>query len=127
MADRSVAVSRTFRANVPTWSSDDANAINPYREMRPYVGFNPTTPHSAAGCRTDPPVSLPIAQTASPAATAAAEPPDDPPGTVSSPHGLCTGPKAEFSFEEPIANSSQFVLPARTAPASFSLAHGVQS
>src|SRR5262245_28715745 len=95
--------------------------------MRPYVGFNPTTPHSAAGCRTDPPVSLPIPHTASPAATAAAEPPDDPPGTVSRPHGLCTGPNAEFSFEEPIANSSQFVFPARTAPASFRRAHGVQS
>jgi len=45
--------------------------------------------------------------------------PDEPPGTRSSAHGLWTGPKAEFSFEEPIANSSMFVLPTTIAPASF--------
>src|ERR1700722_961292 len=57
-----------------------------------------------------------------PAATAAAEPPDDPPGTREESHGLCTGPKKLFSFDEPIANSSMFVLPMETAPdaASFS-------
>jgi hypothetical protein len=51
------------------------------------------------------------------AATAAADPPLDPPGMRSSAHGLCTGPNAEFSFDDPIANSSQFVLPTITAPA----------
>ena len=85
--------------------------------MRPYVGLSPTTPHSDAGCRTLPPVSVPNAQTASPAATAAAEPPLEPPGTRSRSQGLCTGPYAEFSFDEPIANSSQLVLPTSTAPA----------
>src|SRR5919197_5657175 len=94
--------------------------------MRPYVGFNPTTPHSAAGWRTEPPVSVPRAHTASPAATDAAEPPEDPPGTVSRSQGLWTGPYAEFSLEEPMANSSQLVLPTRTAPLAFSLAHAVQ-
>ncbi len=115
--DRSVAASRTLRVNVPTVSSDEANAMSPYRLMSPYVGFSPTTPQSDAGCRTEPPVSVPSAQTASPAATAAAEPPLEPPGTVSRSHGLWTGPYAEFSFEEPIANSSQFVLPSSTVPA----------
>ena len=67
--------------NVPTVSSEDANAISPYREMRPYVGLSPTTPQSAAGCRTEPPVSVPSAHTACPAATAAADPPLLPPGT----------------------------------------------
>src|SRR5213593_4395216 len=95
--------------------------------MSPYVGLRPTMPQSDAGCRTDPPVSVPSAQMASPDATAAAEPPDEPPGTRSRSHGLCTGPKAECSFDEPIANSSQFVLPSRTDPASRSRAHGVQS
>jgi hypothetical protein len=113
--------------NVPTVSSDDANAISPYREISPYVGFSPTTPDSAAGCLTEPPVSVPRAQTASPAATAAADPPDDPPGTVPRSHGLCTGPNAEFSFEDPIANSSQLVLPTRTAPAASSRSHAAQS
>ena len=82
---------------------------------------------SAAGWRTEPPVSVPSAQTTSPAATAAALPPLDPPGTVSRSHGLCTGPYAEFSFEEPIANSSQFVLPIRTEPAPDSRVQAVQS
>src|SRR5947208_5605450 len=127
IADSNSAQSRTSRVNVPTWSSDDANAISPYLETRPYVGFMPTTPHSAAGCRTDPPVSVPSAHTAWPEATAAADPPEDPPGTVSRRHGLCTGPNAEFSFELPMANSSQFVLPISTAPEALRRAHGVQS
>ena len=101
--------------------------MRPYREMSPYVGFSPTTPHSDAGWRTEPPVSVPRAHTASPAATAAADPPEDPPGTVSRPHGLCTGPNAEFSFDEPMANSSQLVFPRSTEPAAASRAHGVQS
>src|SRR5436309_3077913 len=127
MADSSSAASRTSRVNVPTWSSDDANAMSPYRDTRPYVGFSPTTPHRDAGWRTEPPVSVPSAHTASPAATAAAEPPDEPPGTVSRFQGLRTGPYAEFSLEEPMANSSQLVFPTRTEPAADNLAQGVQS
>src|SRR5947208_15285610 len=113
MADSSVAASRTSRVNVPTWSSDDAKAISPYREIRPYVGFSPTTPHSAAGWRTEPPVSVPSAHTASPAATAAADPPDEPPGTMSRSHGLWTGPDAEVFSEQPMPNSSNFTIPTR--------------
>jgi hypothetical protein len=33
-------------------------------------------------------------------------------------HGLPTGPYAEFSVDDPMANSSQLVLPMHTAPAS---------
>src|SRR5438132_1259534 len=127
MAESNRTASRTSRVNVPTWSSEDAKAIRPYRETLPYVGLSPTTPQSEAGCRTDPPVSVPNAHTTSPAATAAADPPDDPPGTRSSPQGFRTGPNAEFSLEEPIANSSQFVLPTSTEPAAWRRAHGVQS
>ena len=56
-------------------------------------------------------MSVPIAHGASPAATAAALPPEEPPGTRPRSHGFSTGPKPEFSFEEPIANSSWLVLP----------------
>ena len=76
-------------------------------------------PHRAAGWRIDPPVSEPSASGARPAATAAADPPLDPPGVRSSAQGFLAGPNAEFSFEEPIANSSQLVLPTITAPAAF--------
>src|SRR5436309_5847074 len=75
------------------------------------------TPQSEAGWRTDPPVSEPSATGVIRAATAAADPPLDPPGVRSSAHGLCVGPNAEFSVDDPIANSSQFVLPTKTAPA----------
>src|SRR5260370_30403059 len=55
------------------------------------------------------------------AATADADPPDEPPGTsvVLAPsrrHGLTTGPKHEVSFDEPIANSSLLSFPSITAP-----------
>ena len=80
----------------------------------------PTTPHSAAGWRIDPPVSDPRPSPAKPAATAAAEPPDDPPGTLLVSCGLRVGPNAEFSVELPMANSSRLVLPMTMAPAAAS-------
>src|SRR6185312_14074259 len=122
-----VAASLTFLANGPTRSSDEANAINPYRLTRPYVGRTPTTPQKPAGCRIDPPVSVPSAATANPAASAAAKPPLDPPGTRSSARGFFTAPYAEFSLELPMANSSQFSFPSSTAPAASSLATAVAS
>src|SRR5437764_4973022 len=91
--------------------------MSPYRETAPYVGLTPTTPHSAAGWRIEPPVSEPSAKGAKPAATAAADPPLEPPGTRVTSCGLRVGPKAEFSVEDPIANSSRLVLPITTAPA----------
>src|SRR5579871_1317060 len=118
MTCSTVAASFTFLVNGPTRSREDANAINPYRLTRPYVGSSPTTPQKAAGWRIDPPVSDPSAATARFAATAAALPPDDPPGTRERSRGLWTGEYPEFSFDEPIANSSQFVLPRMIAPAS---------
>jgi hypothetical protein len=41
----------------------------------------PRTPQKLAGSRTEPPVSLPMAKSTTPAATAAAEPLDEPPVT----------------------------------------------
>src|SRR5204863_3704061 len=101
--------------------------MRPYRETRPYVGFRPTTPVIDAGCRIEPPVSEPRAIATAPAATAAADPPLDPPGMRSVAQGLRTGPNAEFSFDDPIANSSQFVLPTTIAPAASSRATAVAS
>ena len=62
-------------------------------------------------------MSEPRAIDANPAATAADDPPDDPPGTRVVSCGLRVGPKAEFSVDEPIANSSMLVLPTVMAPA----------
>src|SRR5215207_3748960 len=81
----------------------------------------PTVPVKAAGWRMEPPVSVAVAPRHRRAATAADEPPDEPPGTnaalePSRRHGDCTGPKAEVSFDEPMANSSLLSLPSITAP-----------
>ena len=100
----------------------------------------PTMPVKAAGCRIEPPVSVAVAPRQRRAATAAAEPPDEPPGTSRPPgtpplavaftimararapsqlggsHGDTTGPNADVSFDEPMANSSQLSLPSITAP-----------
>src|SRR5215207_2068546 len=101
--------------------------MSPYLLTVPYVGLTPTTPHSAAGWRIEPPVSLPKPTAAKPAATAAALPPDDPPGTRLVSCGFRVGPNAEFSVLEPIANSSRFVLPTTTAPAARSRSTTVAS
>ena len=44
------------------------------------MGLIPTSPHSDAGMRIEPPPSVAVATPTSPAATAAAEPPLEPPG-----------------------------------------------
>src|SRR5206468_2238858 len=92
----------------------------------------PTVPVNAAGWRIEPPVSVAVAPRHSLAATAAAEPPDEPPGTrpsfaPSRRHGFTTGPKHELSFEEPMANSSLLSLPSITAPSRHRFAVTVDS
>src|SRR5438309_10892091 len=87
----------------------------------------PTIPQNDAGCRTEPPVSEPSPAGTAPAATSAAEPPDDPPGTRVLSNGWNARPYAECSVDDPIPNSSQFVLPAMSAPASLSFAIAVRS
>ena len=79
------------------------------------MGFSPTVPQKAEGSLTEPPVSVPTAALAMPAATAAAEPPLEPPGTRSRSHGLRVVWKADDSVVEPMANSSRFVLPTTIA------------
>src|SRR3989344_7179034 len=106
---------------------EETVAIRPERDTAPYVGFRPTTPQNDAGWRIEPPVSDPKAAPHISAATAAADPPDVPPGTRVGSCGFLVGPKAEFSVEDPIANSSRLVFPRNTAPASRSLAIAVAS
>src|SRR5680860_1788401 len=118
MASCSIAASSNVRAHGPAWSRLEASATSPYRETPPYVGLTPTVPVTAAGWRIEPPVSVPTARGASKAATAADDPPPAPPGMRSVSHGLRVGPNAENSVDDPIANSSMFVLPRITQPAS---------
>ncbi len=91
------------------------------------MGFTPTTPQSEAGCRIEPPVSVPKAPKTWRAATEAALPPEEPPGVRSRSQGLRQGPKALFSLDEPMANSSMLSLPTTTAPATSSRSTTVAS
>ena len=68
--------------------------------------------------RIEPPPSLPCASGTIPAATAAAEPPEEPPGVRSRSHGLRVGPVKRGSVVGRIANSGRLVMPTITKPAS---------
>src|SRR3954471_23759130 len=83
------------------------------------VVFRPVMPHHDAGRRTDPPVSVPIAQGASPAATATPEPALEPPGVrgTSKSHGFHGVPMCWLVPQPPIANSTVWVLPSTIIPA----------
>src|SRR5262245_14538248 len=87
-----------------------ARGSTPWVGRRPYVGLNPQTPQYEAGRITDPPVWVPIEKGAIPAATAAAEPLELPPGVCSGLRGLRVGPGVRY------ANCVVRVLPRSTAP-----------
>ncbi len=95
------ARSAADRAIGPGTSSDHDSGSTPWRLSRPKVGLRPLTPHAEAGIRTEPPVSLPSAAGTSRAASAAPEPPLEPPGMWAVFQGLHTGPKCETSFVAP--------------------------
>ena len=93
----------TSLARAPTVSREGASGWTPVRLTRPRPGFRPTTPQVDAGMRTDPPVSLPSAASQNPAATAAADPDDEPPGvrwTLLS-QGFQGAPTARFVPQPP--------------------------
>src|SRR5437899_2743013 len=62
--------------------------------IRPYDALNPNRPVNEAGMRVEPPPSLAVQNGTRPAATAAADPPLDPPGVRSGFHGLRVVPHA---------------------------------
>src|SRR5438876_10651629 len=83
--------------------------------------MRPARPQCDAGPRMEPPVSEPSANGASPAATAAPEPLDEPPVKCSRFHGLRAGGQGRSKEGPPCANSWVASLPVSTAPASYSL------
>src|SRR5215475_12544944 len=97
----------------PGVSRVEDSGRTPYVLIRPAVTLSPAMPHQAAGRRTEPPVSVPMATGARPAATATPEPLDEPPGvrcTVRS-HGFLGVPRWVLVPQLPIANSTVCVLP----------------
>ncbi len=110
------AVSRTERLTHSSTLRFDSSRTGP-SVIRPWVGFSPTSPQHDAGMRIEPPPSLAWAIGTSPAATAAADPPLEPPGVRVRSHGLCVGPQASGSVVGSEPSSGLFVRPAVTRPA----------
>src|SRR5215469_17916868 len=94
----------------------------PWVLTRPIVVLRPVRPHHDAGNRTEPPVSVPIAHGAKPAATATPEPLLDPPGVraILGSHGFHGVPRCWLVPQPPIANSTVCVLPITINPAAIS-------
>ena len=91
------------------------------------VGLRPTSPHIDAGMRTDPPPSDEVAIGTSPAASAAADPPLEPPGERSRFHGLFVEPKTGLVVAAVQPYAGVFDLPIGMAPAARSRATVVSS
>ena len=113
---RSSFASSTLGASGPWVEASSHDGIG-RRPISPAVGLRPASPQNAAGVRIEPPPSVPVASGTRPAARAAPEPPDEPPGDHSSPHGLRVAPKTSLSVHPWNANSGTFVLPSTIAPA----------
>src|SRR5215831_17001990 len=93
------------------WSSVRDSKREPVRDTSPWLGFIANAPQNEAGRMIEPLVCEPTARGTMPAATAAAEPDEDPPGVRS---GSC-GLRVAFGWK--YANSVVTVLPMITAPA----------
>src|SRR5947209_1047447 len=99
MQSSSRALSFTVRARVPQELRPSQSFLAGCGETRPRLGFIPTIPQHAAGIRIEPPPSDPVAAGTIPAATAAAEPPEEPPGVRSPRHGLRVMPLASLAVQ----------------------------
>ena len=85
------AASATERVIGPPWSSDGASGMTPSSGTVPCAPLSPTTPQNADGRRIEPTVCVPIATGTWRAATAAAEPDDEPPGVWAADQGFRVG------------------------------------
>ncbi len=106
----------------PIVSRPSASGTAPSSETAPVAGRSPERPVSAAGIRIEPSVSPPSAMSARPAATAAADPPLEPPAMRDASQGFAVRPKCGLTVVMPQANSWVLVLPTTSAPAARSAA-----
>jgi hypothetical protein len=113
------ALSRTERLTTP----EPANPAQPSPTtgpigLRPRLAFSPNSPQREAGIRIEPPPSVACAIGRIPADTAAAAPPDEPPGDLLRSQGLQVGPFASGSVVQTSPSSGVLVRPNVTRPAS---------
>jgi hypothetical protein len=105
------SASATDVANVDTQSIDGLAGMTPSRGREPGMPLAPTTPHSAAGTRPEPAVSVPRANATCRRATATADPEEEPPGTSAGSNGLRGVPYGDRVPTRPVASWSRLVLP----------------
>ena len=111
------AASATLRAIGPTCATVPMGEGG-QAGTRPKVGLMPNRPVNAQGMRIEPPPSVPTASGPIPEATAAAAPPEEPPGVFRGFQGLRVIPVSGLSVTPFQPNSGVVVLPSSTAPAS---------
>ena len=123
------------RSSTPSWAANSSRVsatvrpIGPSTEIgvqpswRPSIGTSPgdgrkpTTPQIAAGIRSEPPVSEPVQIGSMSQASAAAEPPDEPPAIFAGSNGLPVAPQTGLRELAPAPNSGTLVLAVTMAPA----------
>src|SRR5688572_31141605 len=113
MTSSVAAASATVRHSTPSVARKESPNSGP-REIRPRLALSPTRPQHDAGIRIEPPPSLAWAMGTIPAATAAPDPPEDPPGVRLVSHGLRVGPKRRGSVTGTMPNSGEAVRPTKT-------------
>ena len=87
--------------------------------LRPRLGFNPTRPQADTGMRIEPPPSLAVPTGTRRPATAAADPPLEPPHVRPESQGLWQGPYISGSVAANRPSSSMLDLPTGIKPAAF--------
>src|SRR5699024_10134898 len=117
ITDSSSARSLTLRAIGPCTLIRSHGLVNGHVGPRPGAGRSPTMLQNEAGVRSQPPKSLASASGTMPLATAAEDPPLEPPAERVVSYGLSVVPKTGLKVCEPAANSGTLVLPTMTAPA----------
>src|ERR1700728_2313088 len=117
IASRISEQSSTLRAIGPSLSIVQPSAMAPVRGTRPNVGRSPVSPQRVEGDAIDPSVSDPSANATHPAATALADPADDPLDPCAGFHGFRVRPPNHLS---PIASAPSGTSATSPAPAASS-------
>src|SRR5438128_439177 len=110
MVSRNSARSAILRAIGPCTDIGENRLLLVPRVTRPGEGRMPTTEHSVAGPRSEPPWSEPCASQTSPVASATAPPPVEPPQVSEVFQGLSVRPKTSLKVLPPAPNSGVFDL-----------------
>src|SRR5579863_8486325 len=105
-----IALSARARSAMERPRQPEVESVDHPKELagsgtRPIDGRKPATLQKAAGLRSEPPLSVPVATGTSPHARATAAPPEEPPQVFVRSQGLWVAPKTVLKVCEPEPNS----------------------